>query len=78
MGMGTRASVVRQILLLITLALSAVRCGRQTLEENKKYQACQANPPGCTSLSLPAARLTGSLPSQLGLLTALDYLCVAR
>jgi hypothetical protein len=44
------------------------------LKDNARYKACLSDPAGCTFLGASSSGLTGTLPTQLGTLTALRTL----
>jgi hypothetical protein len=62
-------------LLLLLMAVDC--CQGARLEAHAAFLACLSNPAGCTSLSIRGdswdvpVRLTGTLPTQLGTLTAM-------
>jgi Leucine-rich repeat (LRR) protein len=45
-----------------------------TIENASRYQICIANPSTCTGLNLCCGSRIGTIPTEIGLLTALDYL----
>jgi hypothetical protein len=62
---------VQCALLLYSLLCTAVAQNSAWLEGQAAYQTCVASPATCTSADFFNEGLTGSLPSSVGLLTAL-------
>jgi hypothetical protein len=65
-------------LLLLPMTTLVDRCKGDQIEDNADYKACVLDPAGCTSLSVADVTYTpiytGTLPTQLGTLTALTSL----
>ena len=59
---------------LLLLLMIVGRCEGALLENNARYQACLDDPAGCTILTESQLDLRGTLPTQLGTLTALTRL----
>jgi len=66
---GVRTFLVDALLLLIVGC-----CKGNLLENNTIYQGCLSSPANCTSLDLSSQSLSGTIPTQLGTLTALTLL----
>ncbi|KAK3261455.1 hypothetical protein CYMTET_29639 [Cymbomonas tetramitiformis] len=58
----------------IVLIAGLHSCQGQQLSSNSDYQACILSPSDCTQLSIVGSSLTGTLPTELGTLTALTTL----
>jgi hypothetical protein len=67
---GVCTFLVDALLLLTILD----RCNGNKLENNAIYQACLSDPASCVTLTASSLSLTGTLPTQLGLFTALKVL----
>jgi hypothetical protein len=67
---------VRCTLLLCSLLCTAVAQNSAWLEGQAAYQTCVASPATCTSADFFNDALSGSIPSSVGLLTALVTMCV--
>ena len=59
---------------LFLLLMIVDRCKGAVLEDNADYQLCLSNPAVCTRLVAENTNLTGTLPTQLGTLTAMTHL----
>jgi hypothetical protein len=68
---GVCTLLVDALLLLLMIVES---CKGARIEDNADYQACLSTPASCTSLSASSSSLTGTIPTQLGTLTALSHL----
>mmetsp|Transcript_39062 Transcript_39062/g.73286 ORF Transcript_39062/g.73286 Transcript_39062/m.73286 type:complete len:225 (-) Transcript_39062:341-1015(-) len=62
--------------LLMVIAITARSATAITIEQQPAYQSCLATPSTCTSLNLAIAQMTGTIPSELGLLTNLGTLAI--
>ena len=72
---GVRTFLVDALLLLMIVGGARGQGGeRAPLENHATYQACLSNPAGCTDLFLGFQSLSGTIPTQLGTLTALQIL----
>ena len=67
---GVRTFLVDALLLLMIVGC----CKGALLENNTNYQDCLSNPAGCTSLAINSRSSSGTIPTQLGTLTALQFL----
>jgi hypothetical protein len=67
---GVRTLLVDALLLLMIVGC----CKGALLENNTNYQGCLSSPASCTSLALTSQSLSGTIPTQLGTLTALTLL----
>eukprot|EP00242_Pyramimonas_sp_CCMP2087_P013635 CAMPEP_0198197358 /NCGR_PEP_ID=MMETSP1445-20131203/982_1 /TAXON_ID=36898 /ORGANISM="Pyramimonas sp., Strain CCMP2087" /LENGTH=307 /DNA_ID=CAMNT_0043866629 /DNA_START=129 /DNA_END=1052 /DNA_ORIENTATION=- len=72
---GYRRGGVCTLLVDALLLLMIVdRCTGIVLENNAAYQACLSDPASCVTLTASSLSLTGTLPTELGLFTALKVL----
>ena len=67
---GVRTLLVDALLLLMIVGC----CKGALLENNANYEECLSSPANCTSLDLSSQSLSGTIPTQLGTLTALQIL----
>ena len=76
LGKGRARLLPAAAVLLFVVGVLAQSAESLTIEQTAEWQACVANPAGCTYLVLGDRGLTGSIPASIGDFVNLVAVCV--